>query len=133
MIFWHMCRAEWKSEHHLVGRRFNAAARRVQPHGGLIGAVGENPGFDATKVTGSIEQLSENSLADAASAMSGRYADFIDPELWRGFVGVDVVDSRRKPHDDTIVDRDDNVVSGVAQELVGRPPIQRAVEYFRSS
>jgi hypothetical protein len=75
-----------------------------------------------------VKQLLENNSSEAAPAMSGSYAHFIDPEFGRRFVGVDVVNSRRESHDHTTIDRDDDVVPRIPQELAGRRPIQRAVK-----
>jgi hypothetical protein len=75
-----------------------------------------------------VKQLLENNFSEAALAMSGSYAHFIDPEFGRRFVGVDVVNSRRESHDHTTIDRDDDVVPRIPQELAGRRPIQRAVK-----
>jgi hypothetical protein len=98
----------------------------------VIAAVGEHPRFRTAEFTTEIKQRLKNGLSDASSAVSRGHTDFIDPQLGRGLVGVNVVNGRRKTDYPAAIHRYDEVMSRIGQELPCRTRVESIIEHVAS-
>lgn len=108
--------------------RFFATGRRVERHGRGVVVIGEHPGFAAAQPAAYFEQAGHHCLAESLPVVGWRDAHLVDEQL-RGLVGMDIVHSTGKSDDHAVFDRDDDMVAGVAQELVGQPRFHGVVEH----
>ena len=76
------------------------------------------------------QQRLHQSFADAVPLMRRRYAHFVDEQLGR-FVGMHVVNARRKPHDRSADPRHDEVVARVGEELGRVARVHIVVKHVR--
>jgi hypothetical protein len=67
----------------------------------------------------------------AVALMRWRHANLVDPELRARFVWMAIVDSRYKANNQTVVNRDNEMLAGIAKERIGHAWIDRIIKDTR--
>lgn len=129
LTIWRRPAFETEGEHHGVRRRVAGAGGVVEAHRGGVGAVGEDPGFGAAEGAGLLEDAAEQARRQAATAVGDRDGDLVDPQLGRGFVGMDVADGGDEADHHAFIDGDNKMVARVGEELGGAGGVDRVVKH----
>ena len=74
-----------------------------------------------------LQEPSDQRASDAPPSMGLCYGNFINPKL-RGLVWMDVMNGRRHPDDDSILEGDGHVMPRIAKKLQGGFQIDGIIE-----
>ena len=118
---------ESELEHYGRSGGGRTAGRFVQSQCSGIRAVGEHPRNRTTHITSEVQDRVQHLPTNPLLPMFGRNANFVDPKLG-GLIRVDIVHGTRKSNDLPRVDRDNEMMPWIVQELGGELRIHRVVE-----
>lgn len=77
----------------------------VELHGGGIAPVGQHPGQVTAQFAPQAQGRGHELLANALPLVARGNADLVDPQLWGGFIRVQIVHRRHKANNPVAVTR----------------------------
>src|SRR5215213_1211004 len=113
--------------HHaqLVGE---GAGRDIHAPRGLVVRARQDPRLTAAERRAMLHQCAHQAPADALTMVSRRDRDLVDPELGR-LVGMYIVHAGRHPDDEIPIERDDEVMPWIREELGAPARMDLVVEH----
>ena len=121
---------KFERKHYGIRRGLSATDRCVHRHGSAIVAFGEDPGFAAPRASRLVQDSLHEGFADALALVCGRDADFVDPELGRRLVRMQVNHRAYKTDDKITVQRDHQTMARVFKEFLSRGFNDGIVKYL---